>query len=244
MNALPLEKSSKKGDQMGQSISSIVEQQVARWRQEQESLKARRMEAAVPRPVITISRELGSAGALIAKEISDRFQCELIGFSIIDEIAKKADYRKELLDAMDERTLSQIETWINAMLHGRLFDDVDYHRFLLEAVHSFTRMGSVVLLGRGSGFVPTLRPRINVRIVSDMENRLKRVMERENCSDKEAASKIKTSDSERKKFIKRLFDKDWSDPVNYDLVINSDSIGIPRAVSVIETAWLHYVTNA
>ena len=228
---------------MPQSIRSLVDRQVTRWYQERDPLKERIRQPGTPRPVTTISRHLGSGGAEIAKRLAIRMECELIGWSIVDAIVNQSDVRKDLVDKMDEKTRSRMEMWIETIREGKSFDEGDYHHYLLQTIRSFMELGSVVMLGRGACYVPTDRPRVSVRIIAPMEARIRRVMERDHSGRADALTMIKHSDEERTKFVERLFGLQWQESLNYDMIINTGRVSTLTAVSIIESAWIRYVTN-
>lgn len=228
---------------MTRSIDHIVQQQVERWRKEQQGLADKSAEGRFPRPVIAISRMLGAGGATIAHGVAKRLGCQIVGYTIVNEIAKRSDVREELVEALDERSRSQIKAWIDSVLHGQLFDEGDYHHYLLTTVRSLTRMGSVVVLGRGATFLPRDRPRLDVRIVAPIEDRITRLVRRDELTREQAYEAVKRSDAERTRFVKKLFGRNWDDPLEYDLVINTGSIDLEAAVSLVEGAWLRQVTR-
>ncbi len=229
---------------MTQNIAHIVEEQVARWRTEQNALSDRSAGPEFPRPVIAISRMLGAGAATIAHGVAKRLRCQIVGYTIVNEIAKRSDVREELVEALDERSRSQIKAWIDSVLHGQLFDEGDYHHYLLTTVRSLTRMGSVVVLGRGATFLPRDRPRLDVRVVAPMEDRITRLVRRDELTREQAYEAIKRSDTERTRFVKKLFGRGWDDPLEYDLVVNTGSIDLESAVSLVEGAWLRQVTRS
>ena len=196
-----------------------------------------RLVVEVPKPVITISRMLGAGGEQIAQELAEHMDCQVIGVQIVDEIAKKAGVRHDLLREMDENIISNKDAWVTAAIVGTLFHESDYAQAIHQVVHSFSRLGSVVILGRGGGFAPSIGPRLDVRIIAPMAYRIEQLVRREGIGRKAASEAIKASDTQRRKFIKQMFGRDWSDPAEFDLVINTAKIDMAGAVSIIEHAW-------
>jgi cytidylate kinase len=224
-------------------VHAIVERQIGRWNAERRADTKKAREAAVPRPVITVSRQLGSGGAEVASEVALRMNCEFIGYEIINEIANRNGICEELMKALDERTRTTQEKWIDSMIRKWNFDETDYYRHLIAAVRSIAEIGSVVILGRGACFIETSRPKINIRVIAPLENRIERVMKRVKCEREEARERIERRDLERKRFIKYLFDMDIDDPLHYDIVINTGEVSIVCAAALIERVWLHHITN-
>lgn len=225
---------------MTTTVEELVEKQVHRWYIERDSLKKELLHGHLPKPVITISRLLGSGASEIAKELVQQLDCELVGIRIMDEVAKRSNIRKELVDAIDERVRTQIGDWLDWIFHGQSVDSDEHYRNLLEVMNYFMEMGNVVMLGRGAGFLPKTRPRLDVRIVAPNDRREQRVMQLKNCDRTEAMYTINESDTHRTQFIKFLFGADWWDARQYDLIINTANVSTEGAVRIIKQAWQTY----
>lgn len=222
------------------SVAEIINRQVSEYDMRQTVVAGVEIQPAVLKPVITVARELGSCGEEVASGVAQELNCELIGAEIFDKIARAADVRKQLIDSMDQQTWSKMDAWITAMISGKLFGFDDYARYLLEAVHALSHLGPVVMLGRGAGFVPRSRPRLDVRVIAPLEHRIERVAKQEGCTSDEAKKKITETDARRNKFIKQVFGRDWTDPDEYDLVINTAHLPIQIAVNLITQTWMSY----
>lgn len=224
---------------MIQRISKIVGRLIADKKKEQVGLIPPVSGDFVLRPVIAISRQLGSGGAEIANGIAERLNCQVVGWSIVNEVAKRSEVRRELVESLGEKSQSQIKRWIGEILHDKLFAEGDYHRYLLETIYSFTEMGQVVMLGRGASYVPKIRPRLDVRIIAPEDCRVERLTKRGEYSRGNAYEAIKASDAERARFIRKLFGKDWNDASEHDIVINTAHISILGAIDLLDAAWSH-----
>lgn len=228
---------------MTTSIAAIVEKQVNRWHAERDNLRNEYLSGQLPKPVITVSRLLGAGASDISEKLAQRLECELVGIKIMDEVSKRSDERKDLVDALDERARSQIGDWIEKVFKGKSIDSGQQYRYLLESMNYFMSVGSVVMLGRGASFAPKTRPRLDIRIVAPMDRRESRVMKLRNCSRDEAMLVINESDAHRAQFIKFLFGADWWDAREYDLIVNTANISTECAVTMVETAWLKYASE-
>ena len=72
-----------------------------------------------------------------------------------------------------------------------------------------------------------------VFIYSDLEKRAQRAIERYGCDRKKALDLIAKSDKGRARHFATFTDWDWGDRSNYDLMVNSGSVGIDRSVEII-----------
>ncbi|MFA4836339.1 MAG: cytidylate kinase family protein, partial [Dehalococcoidia bacterium] len=77
---------------------------------------------------------------------------------------------------------------------------------------------------------------LRVRVIANMEFRIKAAMDRNNLSRKEAIELIEKRDDERTKWTRFLYHVDWLDPSLYDLVINLDHITLDSACEAISLA--------
>ena len=217
-------------------IEAIIERQVAQWNAERAAARERGNKTLTLLPVVTISRQLGSGGGTVARKVAEDLDCSLVGYGIVDTVAGNLGLPKDILNCMDEKLKSQFKSWFDSSFCGEVDQD-DYHRYMVAIIRSMAELGAVVFLGRGAAFVDTERRKINVRIIAPKPVRIERVMKRHGSTQKAAVDAIEKSDRERTKFIRKVFGKDWNDPTNYDLIINTTSVDVTHVSALVECAW-------
>jgi cytidylate kinase len=75
--------------------------------------------------------------------------------------------------------------------------------------------------------------------------RIQQLMERYHLTNKAAEKMIRKSDNEKKGFLRFAFQMDWENPSLYDLVINTEKLGIEGAAKlVMESLLLDGIKNA
>lgn len=74
---------------------------------------------------------------------------------------------------------------------------------------------------------------LKVRVVAEMEFRIKSAMERNGLGREEAVRYIRKVDDERERWTRFLYHVDWRDPALYDLVINLDHMSIDSACELV-----------
>lgn len=221
------------------SIQAIVDRQIQRWNVESKLRKQSGPSAQMLRPVITVSRTLGSGGEEVARTVAERMNLQIFGRELIDQIAERGEVRRELVEALDEHARSRVESWVDGMLRRRIFDEGDYYHQLVQVVLPLAQMGSVVIVGRGANFILHGQCRsLDVRIVAPLESRINRLMAQRAIGRSEAEQEIRSGDADRGKLMRRLFDRDWGDPLAYHLVLNTGEVCAEAAATIIETAWL------
>ncbi len=94
--------------------------------------------------------------------------------------------------------------------------------------------GNLIYHGHtGHLLLPGITNVLRIRILADIEFRIKWVSERLRIDREKAKSYIKNVDTDRDKWIKFLYGVDWHDPLNYDLVVNLDQTGIDNAATAL-----------
>ena len=218
-------------------IELLVDQQIKRWELERKRPQETETAPISPGPVITISRQRGSGGSVVAERLA-----ELTGFShfnreIIDQIGLEMGAQKRLVESLDEATRSGFQLWVDGIFRGRIVDSSDYMQSLVKIIGTIINHGKAIVVGRGANFLATTPNVFNIRIIADVAFRVDSLMKRRGLSRDEAAEEIETNDNQRRKFIKNHFGRDIDDPAAYDLIVNSTNLDIDRISSLILGAY-------
>lgn len=96
-----------------------------------------------------------------------------------------------------------------------------------ELIREAARMGRVVIVGRGSAFVLADEPgSLHVFLRAPEPFRLRTMMDRWSLDESAARHRMHVVDAERAHYVRQLYHRDWRDPLNFDLVINTARVGI------------------
>ena len=176
--------------------------------------------------IICISREFGSGGREVGQQLSKK-----LGIPFYD---------KEILARVAEEVYSHI---IKVPI-GHRFPGVDTEEimtpeklFMIQAhvIHELAAENeSCIFVGRCADVV--LKDHENCYsffIHSPLEERIKRIVETEHVTERQAKKMIKQTDWERSSYHNYYTKQKWGDPGNYDLMINSARTGIQKAVEII-----------
>ncbi len=214
------------------SIPQIIEDQVHRWQiQQQEKPEEKAIVT-----VVTVSREPGSGGRIVAQNLAARLGFEVFHQEVLHEMAKRAEVSNQLLATLDERGLSILEDWISSLIDDRHLWPDQYLRHLMNVIGTIGKHGRAVVVGRGANFVLPPEQRFRVRITAPQRLRIENVARDFNLAPDEAKRRVIKTESNRKAFIRKYFNADIADPTNYDLVINTATLTVDNAVDVIGAA--------
>jgi len=214
------------------SIQQIIEEQVQKWN----IMRMEKREEKADIPVITISREAGSGGQLVAKGIAKRLGFDLFHREVIQEMAESAQVSSRLLETLDEKGLSMLEDWVSSLVHERHLWPDQYLQHLMKVIATIGRHGRAIIVGRGANFVLPPEKRFRVRIVAPQELRVQNVARDLDIPVNEAKRRVIRTNSDRRAFIRKYFNADISDPINYDLVINTETLSVDAAIGTVCSA--------
>jgi cytidylate kinase len=176
--------------------------------------------------IITISREMGSGGIPIAHRAADELGYTLVDGEALRKIADQYGLSQEAFDQADEHPPAFV-----AEKDVRLL--VDLHQIELMIL-DYALKGDVIIYGRGGqDLLKKIKSVFRIRIVAPFEERVERWAEREWLDPDLARVLVRKSDQQRGGFIKYYFDRDWENPLDYDLVINTQRLSEEKAIELI-----------
>ena len=178
--------------------------------------------------VITISRELGSGGSEIAREVAVS-----LGYALVDKQTTDAIFRQYGLTRFDELYSS-----VPSLLDLLNADNLLLVAMANEIIEAVAQRGNVVILGRaGFAVLAGCADALHVRVQAPFSERVQRVMDREGLADFDAAvERVKEDDEVHGKYVHRFYNKQWDDPSNFNLVLDTGSLSVEEAVKQIVEA--------
>jgi cytidylate kinase len=214
------------------SIPRIIEEQVQRWQMSRKKDKPEEEGVSI----ITLSREPGSGGRIIAGRLAQKLSIDIFHQEVIHQIAESADVSETVLETLDERGLNTLEHWISSLVHERHLWPDRYMQHLMKVIGTIANHGRAVIVGRGANFILPAEKKFAVRIVAPLAWRIENVSREFDISPQEAKRRVLRTESDRRAFIRKYFNADIADPTNYDLIINTNTLKLEDAVNVISAA--------
>lgn len=173
--------------------------------------------------VLTISRELGSKGAYLAKQVAQELGYHLVDKAIIEKVLNQYGFVQfEKAYESGAGFWSRYDALKPMMV-----------QFLNEVIQAFAHHGNAVILGRGSfAVLEGLADVLNVRIKAPLPVRIRRVMKQQDITDPDkAAALIKESDKVRAAFVDSWYGVRWDTASHFDLVIDTCKVSPDLAVT-------------
>jgi cytidylate kinase len=210
----------------------IIAAQLKKWQQNRKKKYKNPL-----RPVITISRLPGSGANTLAKNLADDLHMDLFDNEIVAAVAKSSQVGESVIASLDEQDRSILDDWIGAgQKKFHLWSD-EYLAHLTKVVGAIAAHGHAIIVGRGAGYILPGNVCLRLLIVAPLDVRISNVMHAYNVSDKEAEIRITKTEKERRAFIKKYYNADLTDPVNYDLTLNTAHYNAGSAVKIIREAF-------
>ena len=183
--------------------------------------------------IISVGREFGSGGHIVAANLAKHFGLTLLDSNILSEIARKNNTSEESLRKYDESARNllfsrSVNGFSNSPEEIIAQMQFDYIKEKADAGESF------VVIGRCADYVLRDNPNlIKIFILGDIEARIARTAERENITPDKARVRIAQADKRRKYFHNTHSENKWGDSRSYDITVNSSKLGLDRATDLL-----------
>jgi len=177
-------------------------------------------------PIITISRGSYSRGREVAEKVARRLGYACIARDVLVEASKDFNIPEIKL----VRAIHDAPSILDRFGYGK----EKYVAYIQKALLQHFQKDNVVYHGlAGHFFLKGISHVLKVRILAEMEDRVKFEMERHGITAKEARRILEADDEERRKWSQHLYGIDARDPRLYDLVIHIKKISVDDAVEII-----------
>ena len=182
--------------------------------------------------IITIDREYGAGGDVIAKKVAARLGWKLWDRLLTDEIARLMDCDCKSVEKFEERRDPLTHRLFKAFMRGSnegiqnaqrmKMVDADCIREAAErVVRRAAEEGDCVIVGRGSAYyLQSCCDAFHVFVYAPFEDKVRR-LQAGGKAQSEAAELAETVDRDRADFIKQYFGVEWPDRHRFHLMINS-----------------------
>jgi cytidylate kinase len=176
--------------------------------------------------IVTISRGSYSKGKEVAEKLAEKLGYECISREVLLEASREFNIPEVKLI----RAIHDAPSILDRIGYGK----EKYIAFIEAELLKHFRKDNVVYCGlAGHFFVRDISHVLKVRIIADLEERIKNEAEREGISRKEALHILQNDDEERRKWSTHLYGIDTHNPELYDLFIHVKNITTDDAVHII-----------
>lgn len=194
---------------------------------------------ALTHTIITIGRSYGSGGRTVGKLLAERLHIPYYDAELLEEAAKRSGLSKKFLESMDEKPIESGMIYQYTGFISGQYQSIEglANQAQSEIIEQVAAQGPCVIVGRRADqILKDRQDAFHVFITASVEERGKRVSERDHLSRQESIRKLNKVDKERAAYYNQHTDKVWGAVSSYDLSIDTDRLGIDGAVDVIAAA--------
>jgi cytidylate kinase len=176
--------------------------------------------------VITVSRDYGSDGSVIARQVAQALGYHYVDLKIIGTILGQYGYVE-----FDKEYKNPPTFWERFDVERGIQRDAMVDLLNL-AIKALAQHGNVVILGR-SGFevLRGFTDCFHVRVQAPFSVRVQRVMELQKITLEEAEQLVKSKDKVRLDFVEEFYKVPWGSIQAFDLIVNTAKIPLNMATS-------------
>ncbi|MBM3898344.1 MAG: cytidylate kinase-like family protein [Thaumarchaeota archaeon] len=207
------------------------------------------------RQVITVSREIGTDGDIVAKRVAEELgfnhldrkllgaQAQRLGINIYEaEVCdiSEDDYRiRGLVESIfsDTKIITVVESpsiGSSLVQTARTLNEETCINIEGTIIKELAKKGRLVVVGRGGqALLKDFPDTLHAKIIAPYEYRVRKLMNDKKIGIIEAAKIIKERDAATAQYLRRFYKVDWNDNQHYSIIINMARFSVPQAVSCI-----------
>lgn len=194
--------------------------------------------------IITISRQFGTGGHEIGAELARRLGVKLLDKQILNEVATRMGTLEDAVEKIEARnplwrddfTNFYRNYMMNVEYNGQEQEETSHALFRAQAdvIRSIAEEESCVLVGRCGFDIFADHPNaLKIFIHSTVDCRKRRIAEKYDINEQDAAAMIVDNDYSRELYTKKFTGRDWKDATNYDVSLDVRKFGVNGAVDFL-----------
>lgn len=195
--------------------------------------------------VITIARGFGSGGKEIGMRLAEELGIPCYERQILTMASDQSGIDESIFVETDEKLrgnyianfLRKVPvTGVVEAYDKEFISDVNVFNLQAEIIRSLARTESCIIIGKCADYILQDRKNvISIYIEAPRKACVESIREKMHVSEERAHQLIRKTDKYRAKYYSYYTGgKDWTNPINYDLVLNSDRIGRDKCVELIK----------
>ncbi|MBN1219816.1 MAG: cytidylate kinase-like family protein [Anaerolineae bacterium] len=183
---------------------------------------------------ISISRQMGSRGDELARQVAERLKWGYICHEVINWAAQAAGVPQVALAEIDELGFFN--------LRPSAKERQAYQSQVEHIIRELASEGYVVIVGRGGQVILQDWPDVlHVRVVAPLETRVAWLQQEKSLSAEAARARLAKSDRTRLRYLWRNYGQHLDDPTLYHLILNMGRFDLPQAVNLVVQTYQAFI---
>ena len=190
--------------------------------------------------IITISREFGSGGRTIGREVANRLGIPFYEKELVDQIALESGFAPRFVEEHGEHapgtsrlSYAFAHQGVPGVMNGLSTADFLWS-IQCSVILQLAEQGPCVIVGRNADYILKDRKDVlDVYIHADKEFRADRIVRLYGESEKSPMARLAEKDKRRHINYQHYTGRIWGTSQNYDVCLNSGALGIENCVDII-----------
>ncbi|PWJ47348.1 AAA family ATPase [Faecalicatena contorta] len=196
--------------------------------------------------IITVARGFGSGGKSIANQVAEDLGINCYENQILTLASQISGIDENILVETNEKIRGK--SYVHSLLHnlprtlmprveGEFQSDKNIFQIQKQIIEKLAATESCIIVGKCADWILRDRPNvISIYIEAPRAYCRQKIMDRMNVNEAVADKSITQTDKYRAEYYKHYTGGNyWTNPVNYDLTLNSARVGFDNCVKTIET---------
>lgn len=190
--------------------------------------------------VITVSREYGSGGRMIAKKIAEEFQMNFYDREIIAMTAKEMNLNEFEVEKKEQKLTNSFLYDMVAQLYDLSEQEAlqdKLYKAECKVIREVATKGNCVIVGRCADYIcKDMKNVYHIFLYADKEYKIQEIMKREACSYESAQKHVREINKKRFHHYRYYTERIWGMAANYHLCVDTGKVSPDHIVSIVKEA--------
>lgn len=190
--------------------------------------------------IITISREFGSGGRTIGRQVAEALGIPFYDKELVDQVALESGFAPRFVEEHGEHSPgSSIFSYafapqgVPGVMNGLSTADFLWN-IQCNVILQLAEKGPCVIVGRNADYILKDRPDcLHAFIYADKEARAERIVRLYGESEKSPQARLNEKDKRRKVNYQHYTGRNWGQAQNYDICLDSSKLGIETCTEIL-----------
>ena len=195
--------------------------------------------------VITIARSYGSGGRTLGMLLADKLGINCYDREILRMASDESGINEALFGEADEKlkkspllSILRKNPYKGGVIPPESSDfvsDDNLFNYQAKVIKELAEQESCIIIGRCADYILKDNPNVlRLFFYAPLEDCVKRVMNQNGLSEKEAIKKIEKIDKYRAEYCRYYTARDWNDARNYDFCLDTTPMSYEKLIEVVE----------
>lgn len=190
--------------------------------------------------IITISRQFGSGGRSVGRLVAEKLGIPFYDKELVDQVALQSGFAPKFVEEHGEHAPGKsvfayafAPQGVPGVMNGMSTADFLWN-IQCSAILQLAEQGPCVIVGRNADYIlKDRKDAFHAYIHADLDFRADRIVRLYGESEKSPETRLQEKDKRRMRNYQHYTGRTWGASENYDICLNTASIGIEQAADII-----------